>query len=139
METVGLVARVEKDGEVRWRPADHIPLPEDKLPLTADEKATADRRRWHDVHYAGSQQIVRLFVDKDVETVQGSLAALAAELEMDSEDVRQAILVLLGEGDFSASVDIERALAATPFDLKVDWELFEKNRFGFRLPTPGED
>ena len=139
MQAVGLIERLDEDGEVRWRPAEHVPLPEERLPLTADEKALADRRRWQDLHYASGQQIIRFFVDENVDGVSTSLEALASELDMDPEDVRQGILVLLGEGDFSASVDIERVTSQASFDLKVDWNLFNETRLSYRLTMPDDD
>ena len=42
--------------------------------------------------------------------------------------VREAILVLLDEGDFSTMADIPRIADADLFKLRVDWNEFEEGR-----------
>jgi hypothetical protein len=89
--------------------------------------------RWERIHYDNAQSIIRLFVDDDLDVLATTLADLGQRLELPVESVREAILVLLGEGDFTASVDVERIDARRPLELRVDWDRFAVTRIGISI------
>lgn len=133
MRRIGVIERTEDDGVVRWRSADPLPLPDERLPLSPEEVAAEDELRWARIHYDNAQSIIRLFVDGDLDRLPTTLAALAKRLELTVESMREAILVLLDEGDFTASADVERIENHQPFELSVDWDRFEATRIGISI------
>ena len=84
--------------------------------------------------------IIHLFRtnEQEIDHILVSLDQLAKELECDPEGVRSAVQVLTGEGDFSTSIDIERADPQKSFILHVDWDAFNRDRIhvSFAPPTP---
>jgi hypothetical protein len=133
MRRLGVIERTEDEGAVRWRSADPLPLPAERLPLSPQEVADEDVMRWERIHYDNAQSIIRLFVDDDLDVLATTLADLGQRLELPVESVREAILVLLGEGDFTASVDVERIDARRPLELRVDWDRFAVTRIGISI------
>src|SRR6266498_3352740 len=110
-----------------------LPLAEEVFPLTAEERAEEDRDRWQHMHYGTGQTIIRLFdpaADDRKDTLTTSLQRLARQLDLDPESVREGILILLDEGDFSINVDIAHAPQHKVFTLRVDWERFAHTRIG---------
>ncbi|GGN38521.1 hypothetical protein GCM10010109_65490 [Actinoplanes campanulatus] len=132
-DVIGLMIRfglITVEGEQqRLTLATDPPLPTEVLPLSEEEKQREDSLRWRSRFGRLSQRVLRLFL-----TEQGDLAKtrmtttvdrIAVTLEADPDAVRQAILVLIDEGDFtverqSASIDIERLAGHQRFDLVVD-------------------
>ncbi len=133
MRRLGVIERMEEHGMVRWRSADPLPLPDERLPLSPREAAEEDALRWERIHYDNAQSIIRVFVDDDLDVLATTLADLAERLELPVESVREAILGLLGEGDFTASVDIERVEAGHLFEVRVDWDRFADTRIGISV------
>lgn len=139
MRWMGLVARTEVEGVVAWSPVEPLPLPEDCFTLDPDERAEDDTIRWRGLHYKASQRIIREFVGSERTTVRGSLDSLAQRLDLDPEGARHGILVLLDDGDFTASADVERVASDHPFDLTVDWGKFNETRIEIVASgAPGE-
>jgi Family of unknown function (DUF6042) len=129
----GLLHRVIEGGAIRFRPSWPMPLVEDVFPLTPEERAEEDRHRWQDLHYRTGQRIIALFeplADNRKDTLTTSLDRLGRKLSLDPDSVREGILVLLGEGDFSVNVDIARVSRHKVFTLRVDWERFARTRIG---------
>jgi hypothetical protein len=60
-------------------------------------------------------------------------------LETTSQGAREAVLVLLDEGDFQADVDVARVRESDIFELTVDGDKFEQTRIGLRLALPDDD
>lgn len=93
-----------------------------------------------------SQRVLRLFVDDDIAELNRHLLAtsldrLAAATRADAEDVRQAVLVLVDEGDFTARrqvtlIDVERLHTHQRFDLVVDPDDFYRSREAVQLTRP---
>ncbi|MDX6453835.1 MAG: hypothetical protein QOH16_3884 [Gaiellaceae bacterium] len=133
MLRIGVLQRVEEDGEVWWRPADPLPLPAERLPLTSEEAASEDATRWQRVHFENAQAVIRLFWKEELDILETSLAGLAVRLDIDDLSAREAVLVLLSEGDFSTAADIERIPTSEVFVLKVDWDAFGENRIGVSI------
>ena len=123
----------------RWQVARPLPLPEERIPLSDAERDDEDRMRWQGLHYRHAQQLIGRFVAKDLDVMTTSLTQLARLLEVDIDDAREAVLVLLGEcGDFSADHDIERIEPHQVFNLTVDWEWFNQERIGIALSPPDD-
>lgn len=123
----------------RWQVARPLPLPEERIPLSDAERDDEDRMRWQGLHYRHAQQLIGRFVAQDLDAMTTSLTQLARLLEVDIDDAREAVLVLLGEcGDFSADHDIERIEPDQVFNLTVDWEWFNQERIGIALSPPDD-
>lgn len=146
MLTLGLVQADDRDGTQYLRLAADPPLPTEALPFTADQKAREDRTRWHQRFGSLSQRVLRLFLE-DGQLAQLELSTtldrLAATVGADVEDVRQAVLVLIDDGDFATvrqgnPVDVERLRAHQRFDLVVDPDRFAAGRINVSLNAPVE-
>jgi hypothetical protein len=138
----GILHRVVEGGAVRFRPAWPLPLPQDVFPVTAEDRAEEDAYRWQSLHYRTGQKIIRLFgpeTDQPKDTLTTSLERLGRRLGLDPDSVREGVLVLLGEGDFTANIDIARAPAHKVFTLQVDWDRFARSRIGIRFARPEDE
>ena len=143
-----LVSNEDDDPRYEINPA--APLPSEVLPLSNDERVTEDQMRWQELHEPTAQAIIELFRpdgDKPLDRLRTSMQRLARELDTDVESARAGALNLLAEGDFSATIDLERAEEHRVFELVVDWECFHKKRINLRFvgandedersPSPG--
>ncbi|GAB1639587.1 hypothetical protein KRMM14A1259_00100 [Krasilnikovia sp. MM14-A1259] len=117
------------------------PLPTEILPLSDEERQREDSLRWHSRFGRLSQRVLRLFLTEDGDLTQSRITTtadrLAATLDADPDSIRQAILVLIDEGDFTverqgATADIERLAGHQRFDLVVDPAKFAE-RGSYRL------
>lgn len=117
------------------------PLPGEALPLDADEAVLQDSMRWERLHEATAQEIIHLFRPEgaEVDHLLTDLGQLAKHLDQDPEDVRSALLALLGNGDFSAGVNIETVTVHDSFILRIDWEAFRASRISIRHGSPNAD
>lgn len=111
------------------------PLPTEVLALTPEEVAEDDHLRWTHMYEGPSYRIIELFEPDGAqyESVKTSLEKLGRKIEKDPETARQAILWLIEQGDFSASIDIEQAEIHRVFQLRVDWDKFFKDRISVRI------
>jgi len=140
----GLLTRVGAGGTALLDLTAAALLPGEALPLPASEQAAEDEMRWQRAHEEHAQAIIRLFdphaVDR-IERVRTTLQRLARRLDLDVESVRAGALILIGEGDFTATRDLERTLEHQVFDLVVDWDAFANKRITIRhaqLEQPDE-
>lgn len=108
------------------------------MSLTEEEKRDEDAFRWTDLHYGASQRIIGLFVDGEVDSIRDSLGGLAQRIECDQETAREAVLVLLEDGDFSSDADIQKLEVGQVFQLTVDWDRFEESRVSIRVASQEE-
>lgn len=138
MRTLGIFERVDDD-EVRWRIGQPLPLPDERIPMTADERAREDGLRWRQVHERNAQAVIRLFVNDELDAITESLQGFGERLEMPPESVREAIANLLEAGDFSTAVDVSRIAVDESFELAIDWDAFAEKRIEIRLASPGDD
>ncbi|GIH92870.1 DUF6042 family protein [Planobispora siamensis] len=111
------------------------PLPGEVLNLTPEENAKEDHIRWTQLYEQPSFQIIELFDPEGArhEELTTSLEKLAKKISLDVETVRQAILWLIEQGHFTASLDISTAERYEVFTLRVDWEKFAKDRIDIRF------
>lgn len=128
------------DGAGRYAINPATPLPGEVLPLSAEESALQDRLRWSDLHYGTAQAVIELFEPggERVDRIRTSLQKLARHVGADVESVRGAVVNLLEEGDFSASLEVTTAAEHRVFELSVDWERFARSRITIRLAEPAQ-
>lgn len=138
MRRLGIVERIEEAGQVRWLTPSPLPLPEERIPMSRQERIREDRLRWGELHYRPARRIVDCFVALGLTAAATSLERLAQLLEADVEAIREAVLVLLEDRAFRASADVERLTGGEPFELWVDRELLDEDRLADRLVRPDE-
>lgn len=119
---------LDEDGRHAMNP--DAPLPGEVLPLSVEEAKLQDEARWERLYERLTYGIIALFNPEEQQVVelQVSLAGLAAQLDCDPESARQAIASLLGDPDFSSSLDVSTVGEDEPFELRVDWKAFNANR-----------
>jgi len=133
------VVNIDDSGKHSINPL--APLPGEALPLDADEAVLQDSMRWERLHEATAQEIIHLFHPEgaEIDHLLTDLDQLAKHLDQDPEDVRSALLALLGNGDFSAGVNIETVTVHESFILRIDWEAFHASRISICYGTPDAD
>ncbi|WP_433426365.1 DUF6042 family protein (plasmid) [Microtetraspora malaysiensis] len=111
------------------------PLPGEVFPLTEEEAEEEDRIRWQHLHEGPAGTIIELFEPNGAQhdEIVSSLEKLSKKTAMDAETVREAILHLIAQGDFSATLDISRIERYKVFKLRVDWEKFLNTRIHVRV------
>lgn len=135
----GLITAVGDDERLSL--ASDPPLPTEVLPLSVEEKHREDLLRWRSRFGRLSQRVLKLFLNEEGDLARTRIPItvdrIASALQVESDSVRQAILVLVDEGDFAVerqgtAVDIERLAGHQRFDLLVDPEKFAE-RGSYRL------
>lgn len=140
MHRLGLIRREGTGPNAHWSVPRPLPLPEECFPLTEVERSDEDKIRWQRLHYRNAQSLIRHFVDAEITTMSTSLQNVGQRLGTTPQGAREAVLVLLDEGDFHSSVDMSRVGDDEIFELTVDWDKFEQTRIGVRLgPTDDDD
>jgi hypothetical protein len=127
----GVLCRVAGDGAVLPVPAVPVPLPAERLPLTAAERKKEDAVRWGELYERTCDRVIGLLGPDDEDrpaSFTATVGAWARRLRLDAEEVRQALLVLLAAPDFSADADLARIAEETPFVLTVNWRVFDSTR-----------
>ena len=117
------------------------PLPAESLPLSAPARQKADRLRWRSASEPAAGSIIGLFTPDAADRpdrLRTSLQRLARQLDVDVETARAAALLLLEDGDFTATQDLERIAEHKVFELAADWERFDRERMSLRLTMPDE-
>ncbi|BFV54960.1 hypothetical protein KCMC57_up00640 [Kitasatospora sp. CMC57] len=118
-------------GVLRLHPASPLPFPSEVLPLSAEEEQVQRELRMSLVYSDDSFEIIGMFEPdgRRIEEVTTSLQRLARAIDGDPHDARQAVLLLLGEGDFTATEeDITSVAEHKVFRLRCDWEKFDQSR-----------
>lgn len=139
MRRLGLIQRQGTGAGTHWSVTQPVPLPEECFPLTDEERSHEDRVRWQGLHYRNSQTLIRHFVDSEITTMSTSLENLGERLDTTPQGAREAVLVLLDEGDFHSNVDMARVGESDVFELAVDWEKFKQTRISVRMALPDDD
>ncbi|MBD0695816.1 DUF6042 family protein [Streptomyces sp. CBMA123] len=122
----------DAEGQLRLHPAFPMPAPADVFPLDEEELAVQRKLRM-DMAYSGdSFQIINLFEPRGQrrEEITTSLERLARVIDGDPHDARQAVLLLLEAGDFTASADVAVVAPHKVFRLRCDWAEFDRGRIG---------
>ncbi len=117
-------------GRLRLHPASPLPLPSEVLPLSAEEEQVQRELRMRLIYSEDSFEIIALFEPEGrrIEEVTTSLQRLARAIDGDPHDARQAVQLLLGEGDFTATEDVTAVPPHKVFRLRCDWEKFDSSR-----------
>ncbi|MGW2540441.1 DUF6042 family protein [Kitasatospora sp. NPDC001574] len=120
----------DTSGLPRLHPAHPLPFPGDVLPLSAEEEQVQRELRTSLVYSDDSFEIIGLFEPEErrLKEVTTSLQRLARVIDGDPHDARQAVLLLLGEGDFTATEDVSAIAPHKVFRLRCDWEKFDQSR-----------
>jgi hypothetical protein len=127
----GLLCRITRPAGVYLVPAWPTPLPEEGLALTLNERDDEDTLRWHELFEDATDKIIWLFrpdSDDRLSALTMTLDQIASRWVLDGETVREALLVLLDDGDFTATADLTRIDPHTPFHFTVDWNAFDTTR-----------
>ncbi|POH66022.1 MULTISPECIES: DUF6042 family protein [Cryobacterium] len=125
------------DGQYSINPA--APLPEEVLPLTEPRRETEAQLRWNQLHQEMSQQTISLFKPEQpysVNSLSTTINELAQKLGADPQSIREALVILIDEGDFTITRDPLRAAADDPFNVNVNWEAFYVSRLPVRFNNP---
>jgi hypothetical protein len=121
----------------RWRMPVDIPTPGEVLPLPKDVIDREDGIRWRSIHGPNASKVIRHVIDTlgQPDKVNATLEELASALEMTVPDCREALAILLSDGDFTLVDRADGTPAApelvsptAPLTLHIDWELFSENR-----------
>jgi hypothetical protein len=127
----GVLCRVARPAGVYLVPAWPTPLPQERLCLTLAERDSEDALRWDELFEDATDKIIWLFrpgADDRLCALNTSLHQISRRWALDGETVRHALLVLLGDGDFTATADLSRVDPDTRFHLAVDWNAFDLTR-----------
>ncbi len=128
------------DGDVARYSLNPVPpLPGEVFDLTAEEQTEEDELRWSELYEEPSYRVIELFEPQGArhKVLTSSLEKLSKKIQRDPETVRQAILWLIKQGDFSVNLDVTRLDTYKVFQLRVDWEQFAKDRIMVRFSSPG--
>ncbi|MFE2414981.1 DUF6042 family protein [Kitasatospora sp. NPDC059408] len=120
----------DSSGQLRLHPAHPLPFPSDVLPLSAEEEQVQRELRMSLIYSDDSFEIIGLFEPEGrrLEEVTTSLQRLARVIDGDPHDARQAVLLLLDQGDFTATEDVTAIAPHKVFRLRCDWEKFDQSR-----------
>lgn len=131
--TVAAGVLVEVDdgsGTLRIRPARPLPSPADVFPVGREESMVLDLVA-ADARYAAKKlQVLSLFSPGEHrhQEITTSLERLARVTDGSPHDARQTVLLMLGEGDFTASADISNLAPHKVFRLRCSWTDFDEQR-----------
>lgn len=120
MRRLRLVERLSVGGRAAWRPVRPIPLPSERLLMTAAEKSAEDESRWEREHEETANLIHCLFRADDADVLTASIQEFAGRIERSGESVREAVLALLADPAFTATADIARVGPQQRFELRLD-------------------
>ena len=112
----GLVERTDDGETIQWRVAWPVPLPEERLPLTPQERAQEDRIRWSALHHHATIAVVTWLTEHRHSEVTTTLAQVAAACRLDVESARQA-LIDSADFDWDTTADLTRAEPTQPLTL----------------------
>lgn len=133
---------IEEGNDGKLSLASVVPLPQDVLPLTEDERAAEDAARWSAMYEPAAQKIIALFHPTALaraDRLTTSVAELAAEVSEPTETIREALQVLEQDGDFAIEPDVRRAGDDETVTVTVDWEEFSASRISIQRSTGDDD
>ncbi|MER8188222.1 DUF6042 family protein [Kitasatospora sp. NPDC094015] len=117
-------------GVPRLHPASPLPFPTEVLPLGAEEEQIQRELRMSLIYSDDSFEIIALFEPdgRRLAEITTSLQRLAKAIDGDPHDARQAVLMLLDQGDFTATEGVAVIPPHKVFRLQCDWEKFDQSR-----------
>lgn len=141
MRVIGLVERIELDGDIFWRPVVPVPIAEDVLDLDVETRDREAKIRWRAAFQRANNRVTSWLVDRrtDAATTELTitLTELADRLELDVDELRHGLAAAMNEaGDIAVTPHPEQAELDQPLRIVVDWELFDTKRIAIRLTDP---
>jgi hypothetical protein len=141
MREIGLVERVEHDGEIYWRAVVPVPLAEDLLDLDEQTRGQEAKLRWQRAFQHAEHRVTNWLVDQrtDAPTTELTirLAEISIRLDLDLEETRQGLAVAMdAAGDISARPHPETAAPGDPIQISVDWDRFDAGRIMIVANSP---
>ncbi len=117
-------------GVLRLHPAHPLPRPEEVFPLDEEELAVQRELRRETAYGGDSSKIISLFdpLGERRKEITTSLERLARVIDGHPHDARQAVQLLLDDGDFTANLDIAHVPPHKVFRLRCDWAAFDAHR-----------
>lgn len=119
------------DEQVHYALNPEAPAPGEVLAISAQDQATEERIAWHGLHGRTAQDILATFdsrIPGPTQSRKTTLQRLGREIGVDAEAARAGVMCLLLDGDFTTTIDIERAETHKVFELVVDWETYATTR-----------
>jgi Family of unknown function (DUF6042) len=121
---VGVLERVERGDAVLWRSVAPIPLAEDVVALTREEREREARLRWEHAFAAAEARVADWLADVRAGTpatpVRTTLVQLAGWLGLDVDDARFGLAHAAEQaGDVDCDPDPELAVASAPLTIVV--------------------
>jgi hypothetical protein len=144
MREIGLVDRVERDGEIYWRAVVPVPLAEDLLALDDAAREEERKLRWQKAFQHAENRVTSWLVDQRTDAptmgLTITLTEIAGRLELDVDEARHGLAnAMLQAGDITAIPNPEVAEPDAPLRIVVDWERFDRERISVRLVMPNDD
>ncbi|MGR3935268.1 DUF6042 family protein [Streptomyces sp. BRA346] len=120
----------DSTGVPRLHPAQPLPVPADVFPLDEDERAIQRDLQLRATYEDASYRIMNLFDPEGErhEEITTSLERLARAIDGNPHDARQAVQLLLSDGDFTSSLDPTDLPPHKVFQLRCDWAAFDTGR-----------
>jgi hypothetical protein len=135
MRAIGLVERVEVDGDIYWRAVVPVPLAEDVLDLNEDTREREAKIRWHSAFQRANNRVTGWLVDQRADTptteLTVTLTEIAGRTELDVDEARHGLACSMEEaGDIAVTPHPEEAEPDQPLTITVDWTRFDAERIG---------
>jgi hypothetical protein len=132
---------VESRAHGGWTLATPLPLVGESGALSAEEVAVEDRLRWLHEYEPLVQSIIRSFISQTRTRWATTLADVARSFDTTVDDAREAVEILVDQGDFS--VEPMPVGPGEEFVLSVDWLIFHERRVAIprshgRGPRPSD-
>lgn len=118
---------------MRWIIPSPLPLVEDALDLTAEQRAVENKHRWRDqvsdAHKAIIYWLYHQRTNDPLLRVDVTIASLASQLDLNAENIRHALRIISeGAADMALSRNPRRANPDDTFTITVDWRRFDNER-----------
>jgi hypothetical protein len=115
------------------------PLPEDVFPLSETRREAEAHLRWGQLHQDLAQRIIALFNPGglySVNSLSTTIDGLAQSLQAHPRSIREALVVLVDDKDFTVTGDLLHIAADERLNIDVNWEAFYESRFSVRFNEP---
>ncbi len=144
MRAIGLVERIERDGEIFWRAVVPVPLAEDVLDLGEQTRDTEAKLRWQRAFQHAENRVTSWLVDQRTAAptteLTITLTEIAGRLQLDVDETRHGLANAMdAAGDITSTPHPEAAEPDEPLRVVVDWERFAAERISFQLAMLDED
>ena len=143
MRAIGLVERIEDDGEISWSAVVPVPLVEDVLDLDDEARESEAKLRWRRAFRHAEDRVTNWLVDmrSDAPTTKLTitLAEIAVRLDLDLDETRQGLAVAMDTGDITATPHPESAAPGDPIRISLDWDRFDAERISIVAGSADDD